>query len=118
MRRMWHGLQTITDFKKKTSPDKLNNLFVRFEDNIVPPTWPTTKECRLSFNVADVSKTFTRVNPRKAAGPDGIPSRVLGEYADQLAGVFPDIFNLSLSQPAVPILFKISSIVLFPRKLR
>ena len=38
---MWQGLQSITDYKKKTSPvgeinvllpDKLNNFFARFED--------------------------------------------------------------------------------------
>ena len=41
-RRMWQGLQTITDYKRKTShiadtdvlfPDKLNTFFVFFEDN-------------------------------------------------------------------------------------
>ena len=83
---MWQGLQTITDYKKKTSPvaetvvllpDKLNTFFTRFEDNTVPPTWPATKDCGLSFSVADVTKTFRSVNPCKAVGPDGIPSRVL-----------------------------------------
>jgi hypothetical protein len=62
------------DYKWKTSnvadtdiliPDKLNMFFVRFEDNTVPPTWPATKDWGLSFSVADVSKTFKRVNPRK-----------------------------------------------------
>jgi hypothetical protein len=78
-RGMWHGLQSITDYKKKSSPvanqdvllpDKLKNFFARFEDNTVPLTWPATKTCGLSFTAADVSKTFKRVNPRKAAGPD------------------------------------------------
>ena len=72
-RRMWQGLQSITDYKKKTSPianhdvllpGKLNTFFARFEDTTVPLTRPATK-------------TFKRVNPRKAAGPDGIPCRVL-----------------------------------------
>ena len=105
-RVMWQGLQSIMDYKRKTSPvadqdvllaDRLNNLFARFEDNTVPLTRPATKTCGLSFSVADLSKTFKRVNPRKAAGPDGIPSRVLRACAYQLAGVFPDIFNQSLS---------------------
>ena len=74
---MWQGQQTITDYKKKTSPvadidvllpDKLNNFFARFEDNTVPPTLTATKDCGLSISVADVSKTFKHVNPRKAAG--------------------------------------------------
>ena len=71
-----------------------------------------------SFSVADVSKTFKRVNPRKAAGPDGIPSRVLRACANQLAGVFAEIFNLSLSQSAVPTCFKMSIIVPVAKKAK
>ena len=65
MRGMWQGLQTITDYKKKISyitntnfllPDKLNTFFARFEDNTVPPTRQATKDCELSFSVADVSR--------------------------------------------------------------
>ena len=53
MRRMWQGLQTITDYKKKTRhvadievllPDKLNSFFACFEDNTVPPTRTATKD--------------------------------------------------------------------------
>ena len=120
-RHMWQGLQSITDYKKKTSPiadtdvllpDKLNNFFARFEENTVPLTRPASKTCGLSFTAANVSKTFKCVNPRKAAG---ILSRVLRASADQLAGVFMDIFNQSL-------LFQHASrgppLFLFPRKLR
>ena len=66
--------------------------------------------------MADVSKTFKHVNPRKAAGPDGFPSRVLKACADQLAGVFTDIFNLSLSQSSVLTCFKMDTIVPVPKK--
>ncbi len=51
----------------------------------------------LTLSVADVTRSFKRVNIRKAVGPDGIPGRVLKACAFQLAGVFTDIFNLSLS---------------------
>ena len=71
-----------------------------------------------SFSVADVSKTFKRVNPHKAASPDNIPSCVLRACADQLAGVFTDIFNLSLSQSAVPTCLKMSTIVPVPKKAK
>ena len=76
---MWQVLQSMTDYKKITSPvadpdvllpDKINNFFAHFEDNTVPPTQPATKTCGLSFTAAKVSKTFKRVNPCKAAGPD------------------------------------------------
>ena len=122
---MWQGLQSITDYKRKNSPvadnnvllsDRLNNFFARFEENRVPLTRPATKTCGLSFTAADVSKTFKRVNPHKATGPDGIPSHVLRACADQLAGVFTDIFNQSLSQSAVPTCFKRATIVPAPKK--
>ena len=124
---MWQCLQTITNYEQKTShvadtdvllPDKLNTFFARFEDNTVPPTRPATKDCGLSFSVADVSKTVRCVNPRKAAGPDGVPRRILRAYADQLAGVFTDILNLSLSQSAVPTCFKMSTIGPVPKKAK
>ena len=57
-------------------------------------------------------------NPYKAAGPDSITSRVLRAPADQLAGVFTDIFNLSLSQSAVPTCFKMATIVPVPKKAK
>ena len=99
-------------------PDKLNTFFARFEDITVAPTRPATKDCGLSFSLADVSKTFKRVNPRKAAGQDGIISPVLRACTDQLAGVFMDIFNLSLSQSTDPTCFKMSAIVAVPKKAK
>ena len=123
---MW-GLQTITDYKRKTRhvaetdfllQDRINTFFALFEDNTVATKWPVTKDCELSFSIADVSKTFKRVNPCKAAGPDGINSRVLRTCADQLAGVFMDIFNLSLSQSAVPTCFKMATIVPVRKKAK
>ncbi|KAK0154258.1 putative RNA-directed DNA polymerase from transposon BS [Merluccius polli] len=60
----------------------------------------------------------TEVNPRKAAGPDGITGRVLRTCADQLAPVFTEIFNLSLSQCIIPTCFKCSTIVPVPKKPR
>jgi hypothetical protein len=115
----------ITDYKGKTSHitdtvlllDKLNTLAC-FEDYTVPPTQPATRDCGLSFSMADVSKTFKHVNPCRAAGPDRIPSRVLRACADQLAGVFTDIFNLSLSQSAVTTCFKISTTIPVPKKAK
>ena len=70
----------------------------------------------LYYSMADKIKTIKRVNPRKAADPDGIPSRVLIACADQLAGVFTDMLNCSLSQSAVHTCFKIATIVPVPKK--
>ncbi len=56
------------------------------------------------------------INPRKAAGPDGIAGRVLKDCADQLAAVFTRIFNQSLSQSTVPPCLKSPIIVPLPKK--
>ncbi|KAK3531741.1 hypothetical protein QTP70_027281 [Hemibagrus guttatus] len=61
-------------------------------------------------------KTLCRVNPRKAAGPDNIPGRVLRECAEQLADVFTDIFNISLSSAIVPTCLKTTTIIPVPKK--
>jgi hypothetical protein len=99
-------------------PDKLNTFFASFEDNTAPHTQPTTKDCGLSFSLADMSKTFKSVNARKAADPGVIPSRVIKACADQLAGVFTDIFNLSLSSLLSPLASRCPPLFLYPRKQR
>jgi hypothetical protein len=58
------------------------------------------------------------LNPRKAAGQDGIPFCVHRACADQLAGVFTDIFNLYLSQSVVPTCYNMSTIVPVPKKAK
>ncbi len=77
---------------------------------------PAEEVSPLTLSVADVTRSFKRVNIRKAVGPDGIPGRVLKACAFQLAGVFTDIFNLSLSLSVVPSCFKKSIIVPIPKK--
>jgi hypothetical protein len=58
-----------------------------------------------------MSKTFKQVNIHKAAEPDGLPGCVLRACADQLASVFTDIFNLSLSEFVIPTCFKQTTVV-------
>uniref|UniRef100_A0A674ED18 Reverse transcriptase domain-containing protein n=1 Tax=Salmo trutta TaxID=8032 RepID=A0A674ED18_SALTR len=119
---MWQGLQTITDYKGKHSqelpsdtslPDELNNFDARFEAS-------NTETCiRCSkLAAADVSKTFKQVNIHKAAGVDSLPGCVLLAYADQLASVFTDIFNLSLSESVIPTCFKQTTIVPVPKNTK
>ncbi|KAK1803842.1 hypothetical protein P4O66_003747 [Electrophorus voltai] len=79
---------------------------------------PTIEQRPLIITESDVRRVFKRVNTRKAMGPDGICGRVLKACADQLAPVFTDIFNLSLTLGIVPSSFKRSTIVPFPKKPR
>ncbi|KAF7643823.1 hypothetical protein LDENG_00232730 [Lucifuga dentata] len=63
-----------------------------------------------------VKRVLSHINPRKAAGPDSIPGRVLRDCADQLKDVFTDIFNTSLHQTVVPKCLKSATIIPVPKK--
>lgn len=104
---MWQGLQTIRLQRlvqpraaQWHKPDELNYFYARFkasntETCMRAPSVPDDSVIVLS--AADVNKTFKQVNIHKAAGPDGLRGRVLRACADQLASVFTDSFNLSLT---------------------
>ncbi|KAI4891225.1 hypothetical protein NFI96_010449 [Prochilodus magdalenae] len=126
-RRMWQGIQAITNYRTAppacdsdaSLPDALNHFYARFEtQNSVAArkTTPPPDDQVLCLTAADVRKTLRRLNPRKAAGPDNIPARVLRECADQLTDVFTDIFNISLSSATVPTCLKATTIIPVPKK--
>ncbi len=73
------------------------------------PTSPNDKGHCLS--PADVRKTLSRINPRKAVGPNNIPGRVLKDCAEQLTDVPTDIFNTSLSHAVIPTCLKSTTII-------
>ena len=132
-RGLWQGLRSMTDYKS-TSPtvnadvslaNELNTFSARFETASSNSSLQTNAmECEAiadgdpAFRLSehDVRRSFKKVNARKAAGPDGIPGRVLKVCADQLAPVFTDIFNMSLEQSVIPTCLKKSTIVLVPKK--
>lgn len=126
-RRMWQGLQIITDYRTiKPSPassdvpflNELNNFYARFErGNTTTATKAevTPDHQPLTLSPTDVGAVLSRINVHKAAGPDGIPGRVLRACSVELAGVLTDIFNLSLAHAVVPACFKSTSIVPIPK---
>ncbi len=131
-RSMWQGINNITGFKGNkpatvnivniaSLPDELNTFHARFVAHNIAHTESTPavaaeEVSALSISVMDLTRSFKRVNIRKAVGPDVIPGRVLRACIFQLAGVFTDIFNLSLSLSVVPSCFKKSTIVPIPKK--
>ena len=126
-RQVWQGVQHLTNYRTSTGAveggaplaEELNNFFARFE--VAPPeaaTSHSTVHSSFTFTVTehDVRRTLRAVNPRKAAGPDGVTGRVLKDCADELAGVFTKIFNQSLALSTVPSCLKSSIIVPLPKK--
>ncbi|XP_054872390.1 uncharacterized protein LOC118470055 [Amphiprion ocellaris] len=75
---------------------------------LLPPSSTTPG---LSITADQVRSELKKIKTRKAAGPDGISSRLLRDCADQLCQVLLHIFNLSLSLERVPVLWKTSCLV-------
>ncbi|KAI4896487.1 hypothetical protein NFI96_008190 [Prochilodus magdalenae] len=119
-RRMWQGIQVITDYKSKVStpvttdaalPAELNNFYARFKTSAQAQSpnaalfHTTEEEPPLILAADEVRTALMRV---------GIPGRVLKACASRLASTFTDIFNLSLAQSTVPVCFKTTSIIPIP----
>lgn len=127
-RSMWRGIRTITDYSRgeqqvshdPTLPDTLNSFFARFDSQSSREAahlpQPEEQQQPLRLQLHQVSSTLRRIKPHKAAGPDGVSGRTLKTCADQLAGVFLDIFNMSLQLSMVPVCLKSSIIVPVPKK--
>ncbi|KAI3375970.1 hypothetical protein L3Q82_016502, partial [Scortum barcoo] len=125
---MWRGIKTITDYKRSDQlvshdsslPDTLNTFYARFDtpgsrESVHLPRLEDLHQ-PLVLQLHQVSSSMKRINIRKAEGPDKVSGRTLKLCADQLAGVFLDIFNLSLQLATVPVSLKTSIIVPVPKK--
>jgi hypothetical protein len=83
-----------------SQPEDLNAFYAHYEASNSEPCMKepaVTVDCVIMRSIADMSRTFKRVNIHKAAGPDRLPRRVHKACTDQMASVFTDIFNLSLT---------------------
>ncbi|KAK3518498.1 hypothetical protein QTP70_001480 [Hemibagrus guttatus] len=125
-RRVWKGIQTITDHKSliQSLPtsnaflsDELNHFFARFDKDIhrTRNADPSKAVHPTSLSTTEVRSALSKVDPRKSAYPDGIPGRVLKACSDQLVQVFTGIFNLSLAQATVPTCLKTTTIIPMPK---
>ena len=132
-RQVWQGIQQLTNYRGHNTTtvnssislaEELNFFFARFETSRTsqtsassPPQPPPVHSTHsLTVQVQDVRRVLSGVNPRKAAGPDGLPGKVLKGCADQLSQVFTTIFNLSLTQAIIPACLKSSTIIPVPKK--
>ena len=71
---------------------------------------------RLSVSSSQVKRQLGRLNQNKAASPDGVSSRILKACVEQPHGIFQHLYNLTLSQERVPVLWRKSCLVPVPKK--
>jgi len=111
--------------KASIDVNELNNFYCRF-DTKCPPinnTGPTSTACnckptKLSIEVDEtmVAELFKRCKERKAPGPDNIHGAILKHAHKQLAVPFTHIFQRSIDDQSVPVMWKTSVIIPVPKK--
>ena len=57
---------------------------------------------KIDVSIEGVKKLLLRLNPKKAVGPDMVPTRILRDYADDIAPILQSIFQQSLDTGMVP----------------
>jgi hypothetical protein len=136
-KKFWSLLNSRT--KSKGSPDKivhqnkeytdpvgmasvinqyLCSIFTKWGDNIVPQvdTFVNDHLTSLILTEREVKVALTKLNPTKAPGPDGIPTKILKDYAEELAPHFTTIYNTSLHTGVVPDEWKQANVVVIHKK--
>ena len=140
MREAWVGLKQLTGQNKPKSSEcsvtfeerekfanQLNEFYCRFEredlrkerERVVEEIRVREREGRQSrdceVNSAEVQSLFSKLNIRKAMGPDGICGRVLRLCSEQLCDIFSKLFTWSLQTSTVPGVWKNSTICPVPK---
>ena len=116
------GSVASTDYEKATT---LNDFFssVFTKENL--DDMPSTTEASRSHGIflADIVITpdavkdkLRNLDPNKAHGPDGIPSRVLKELHEQLSLPLSMLFNKSLQEGKIPMDWKEAEVVAIFKK--
>ena len=77
---------------------------------------PHSELPHITVSVAGVRTLLKAIKPHKATGPDGIPARLLTDYAADLAPVLSHIYQVSLNQGRVPVDWKHACVIPVFRK--
>ena len=72
---------------------------------------PNTEELERTISELEVLSALRALDPDKTLGPDGIPSRILKETAQQIAPSITLLFNKSMNSGVVPDEWKLANVV-------
>lgn len=100
-----------------TKANIFNSYFHSVFSKQPPPVKKTANPApdpNLSYILVDekeVHKILTKLETSKAIGPDGIPSKILKDFADELTHPITELFNQSLTSGKVPSDWKRANII-------
>ena len=72
---------------------------------------PNTEELEITISELEVLSALRALDPDKALGPDGIPSRILKQIAQQIAPSITLLFIKSINSGVVPDEWKLANVV-------
>lgn len=100
--------------------EPLNTFYARFNVSRVAEVWDQTTDSNaptpISVKEQKVISILSRLQPRKASGPDGLERRILKECSAQLKGMVAELSQLSLNTGYVPKAWKETIIIPVPKK--
>ena len=112
--------ETVSDDygKAQALNEQFASVFTVEDGNLPPlPVLPDNEIlCNIQFTVEEIKKRLTKINISKAAGPDGIPGRVLVESAEELSPALKILFDKSISEGKLPVEWKHANIVALFKK--
>jgi hypothetical protein len=86
-----------------------NNRKLTLPQTVYPKADPGL--CEVNVETTEVEAILKNLDPTKAQGPDGIPTRVLKECSNELAPPVTKIINQSLNENTVPDEWKMANVV-------
>ena len=69
------------------------------------------------IHVWEMYRELSKLNSKKSAGPDGLPGKIIKEFACELSIPVADILNASLREGYVPQIFKDATVVPIPKEM-
>ena len=128
----WKGVKVLSGYQTKrvvvdssidlTYVNELNSFYTRFDihdfkeelDNILRLANDSNDE-QIVLSYEEVAKSLKRIKRGKAYGPDQVNANVIRSCRDQLVKPLHMLFQASLDQGNVPIIWKTSEIVPIPK---
>jgi hypothetical protein len=110
----------LTDGKLKPLADLINNTFQGISNHL-PKLSPTHQHpaslvpAEYIIPQTEVEKKLMAIPVKKALGPDNIPNWVFRDFAGQLSGPLCSIFNSSLRDGYIPIIWKCADVAPLPK---
>ncbi|KAI8513649.1 hypothetical protein Bbelb_079730 [Branchiostoma belcheri] len=76
---------------------------------------PRGATCVDLCSIGEVKALLKSINPRKASGPDDLPSWILKEHAEDLAPIITHLFNEPYENGTVPLIWKSANVAPVPK---